>query len=230
MATARLDGDERRKAIVTAAVPLFARKGFAGTTTKELAEAAGISEALLFRHFPSKKHLYDEILRLGCEGDPELERLTALEPSTATLVYMIHFMVRYFLLGAGVDRAELDTRLRLVLHSFLEDGEYARELFDRIFERVHPLFAASIEAATAAGDIKSGSIASANRFWFGQHVAAMVAFVLLPGRPTVSYQGTPAGLVEEASWFILRGIGMKEAALTAALAADANRPLQLTLA
>ena len=80
--------------------------------------------------------------------------------------------------GAGVDPNELDTRLRLVLHSFLEDGEYARELFDRIFERVHPLFAASIEAATAAGDLKPGSIASANRFWFGQHVAAMVAFVL----------------------------------------------------
>ena len=99
----RLDGDERRKAIVAAAVPLFARKGFAGTTTKELAEAAGISEALLFRHFPSKKHLYDEILRLGCEGDPALERLAILEPSTETLVHMIHFMVRYFLLGAGVD-------------------------------------------------------------------------------------------------------------------------------
>jgi hypothetical protein len=116
----------------------------------------------------------------------------------------------------------------LLLHSFLEDGEYARELFDRIFERVHPLFAGSIAAATAAGDLKPGSIASANRFWFGQHVAAMVAFVLLPGRATVAYQGTLAALVEEATWFILRGIGMKEAALTAALAADANRPLQLT--
>ena len=89
---------------------------------------------------------------------------------------------------------------------------------------------ASIEAATAAGDIKSGSIASANRFWFGQHVAAMVAFGLLPGRASVPYQGTPAALVEEASRFILRGIGMKEAALTAALAADANRPFQLELA
>ena len=70
MALTRLDSDERRKAIVTSAVPLFARKGFAGTTTKELAETAGISEALLFRHFPSKKQLYSEILRLGCEGDP----------------------------------------------------------------------------------------------------------------------------------------------------------------
>ena len=89
-------------------------------------------------------------------------------------------MVRYFLLG-GVDRAELDTRLRLVLHSFLEDGEYARELFDTIFERVHPLFAASIEAAAAAGDLKPGPIASANRFWFGHHIAAMVAFVVSAG-------------------------------------------------
>jgi AcrR family transcriptional regulator len=57
MAATRLDSDERRKAIVAAAVPLFARKGFAGTTTKELAETARISEALLFRHFPAKTTL-----------------------------------------------------------------------------------------------------------------------------------------------------------------------------
>jgi TetR/AcrR family transcriptional regulator, transcriptional repressor of aconitase len=225
MATIRLDSDERRKAIVTAAVPLFARRGFAGTTTKELAEAAGISEALLFRHFPSKKNLYGEILRLGCEGDPALERLAALEPSTATLVHMTTFMVRYFLLG-GVDRAELDTRLRLMLHSFLEDGEYARELFDTIFERVHPLFAASIEAAKAAGDLKPEPIASANRFWFGHHVAAMVAFVFLPSRASIPYQGTPATLVDEVSWFILRGIGMKDPAIAEALASGALRSLE----
>src|ERR1700757_32615 len=226
MAINRLDGDERRKAIVAAAVPLFARRGFAGTTTRELAEAAGISEALLFRHFPSKKHLYGEILQLGCEGDPALERLAALEPSTATLVHMITFMVRYFLLG-GVDRAELDTRLRLLLHSFLEDGEYARELFDTIFERVHPLFVASIEAATAAGDLKPEPIASANRFWFGHHVAAMVGFVFLPGRAAIPYQGPIAALVEEASWFILRGMGMKDAAIAAVLDAGVENPLEL---
>ena len=226
MAITRLDSDERRKMIVAAAVPLFARKGFAGTTTKELAEAAGISEALLFRHFPSKKHLYGEILRLGCEGDPALERLAALEPSTATLVHMITFMVRYFLLG-GVDEVELDTRLRLVLHSFLEDGEYARELFETIFERVHPLFVASVEAAAAAGDLRAEPIASANRFWFGHHVAAMVAFVSLPGRASISYQGSVTALAEEASWFILRGIGVRDAAIASAMAEAAQSPFQL---
>src|SRR6202022_167704 len=125
MALTRLDADERRKAIVAAAVPLFAHKGFAGTTTKELADAAGISEALLFRHFPTKKQLYEEILRSGCEGDPALECLAALQPSTTTLVHMIHFMVRYFLLGGGIDRTDLDTRLVLVLYRFPGGGAYA---------------------------------------------------------------------------------------------------------
>src|SRR5436190_16990240 len=176
MATIRLDSDERRKAIVAAAVPLFARKGFAGTTTRELAEAAGISEALLFRHFPSKQLLYREILRLGCEGDPALEKLATLQPSTATLVCMVRFMVRRFLLGSEIERAELDSRLRLVLHSFLEDGVYARELYEAISDRVIPLFAASLEAAIAAGDVAPRGDPAANRFWFAQHVAAMMAF------------------------------------------------------
>src|SRR5229473_117413 len=172
MALNRLDGDERRKAIVTAAVPLFARNGFAGTTTRELAEAAGISEALLFRHFPSKQLLYREILRLGCEGDPALEKLATLQPSTATLVCMVRFMVRRFLLGDEAERAELDPRLRLLLHSFLEDGDYARELFETVSGRVVPLFEASLSAAIAAGDATLRRDAPANRFWFAQHVAA----------------------------------------------------------
>ena len=86
-------------------------------------------------------------------------------------------------MAPGVERAELDTRLRLLLHSFLEDGEYARELFETIFTRVFPLFAASIEAARTAGDLALDTIAATNRFWFGHHVAAMVAFVCCRGAP-----------------------------------------------
>ncbi|HJU17088.1 MAG TPA: helix-turn-helix domain-containing protein [Stellaceae bacterium] len=224
MAATRLDSDERRAAIIAAAVPLFARKGFAGTTTKEIAEAAHISEALLFRHFPSKKLLYGEILRLGCEGDPALERLAELEPSTRTLVRMVHFMTRHFLLAVGVERCDLDARLRLVLHSCLEDGEYARELFERIFERVHPLFAGSLAAAIAAGDLLPSPVASANQFWFAQHIVAMVAFAFLPGRAAVPYEGGLDALALQASWFILRGLGMADGAIGAALAALREHP------
>src|ERR1700686_1466089 len=157
MRSIRLDSDGRRKATVAAAVPLFARKGFAGTTTRELAELAGISEALLFKHFPSKQLLYREILQLGCEGDPALQQLAALQPSTATLVHMVRFMVRRFLQGGEAERAELDPRLRLLLHSFLEDGDYARELFETGSDGVVPLFGASLAAAIAAGDATARS-------------------------------------------------------------------------
>lgn len=216
MAVLRLDSDERRKAIVRAAVPLFARKGFAGTTTRELAEVAGISEALLFKHFPSKQLLYREILQLGCEGDPALEKFASLPPSTATLVCMMQFMVRHFLRGREAGCSEFDSRLRLVLHSFLEDGEFARQLFETVSGRVIPLFEASLAAAVAAGDVRPGTASAKNLFWFAQHVAAMMAFGALPGAGCVPYDGTLDARVEQASAFILRGIGMSDAALAAA--------------
>src|SRR5918992_1683745 len=58
----RLKGDERRRIIIDAALALFARKGFRGTTTKEIAEAAGCSEATIFKHFATKDELYAAIL------------------------------------------------------------------------------------------------------------------------------------------------------------------------
>ncbi|MCX7753471.1 MAG: TetR/AcrR family transcriptional regulator [Blastocatellia bacterium] len=58
----RLSAEDRRRQIVQAAIELFARKGFNGTTTKEIARAAGVSEALIFRHFPTKQDLYSAII------------------------------------------------------------------------------------------------------------------------------------------------------------------------
>jgi TetR/AcrR family transcriptional regulator, transcriptional repressor of aconitase len=219
MALNRLDSDDRRKTIVTAAVPLFARNGFTGTTTRELAAAAGVSEALLFRHFPSKQSLYREILALGCEGDPALERLATLPASTGTAIGIVRFMVRRFVLGSDCERRDLDLKMRLILHSYLEDGDYARELFATIAPRVVPLFTASLKAAEAAGDLAPLAASGANRFWFAHHVAAMMALAFLPQMGCVPYEGEIDQLVEDASDFILRGIGMTDAAIAAPRAA-----------
>ena len=48
----------RRQEILDAAEKLFSQKGFKGTTTKDLAGEAGVHEAVLFRHFPTKRELY----------------------------------------------------------------------------------------------------------------------------------------------------------------------------
>ena len=93
--TGKLSSDERREAIIRAVRRVFAEKGFHGTTTRALAEASGVSEALLFKHFPNKEELYSAMQRFcSNERDPEkLERVKALEASTSTLVLIVHMMV-----------------------------------------------------------------------------------------------------------------------------------------
>jgi TetR/AcrR family transcriptional regulator len=59
---ARMNASDRRRHLLQAALELFSRKGFGGATTKEIAAAAGVTEAIIFRHFPSKTALYTAVL------------------------------------------------------------------------------------------------------------------------------------------------------------------------
>jgi AcrR family transcriptional regulator len=65
----RMAAGERRRQIVQVAMRLFSERGFRGTTTKEIAQAAGVSEAIIFRHFATKDELYTAIIDYkGCAG------------------------------------------------------------------------------------------------------------------------------------------------------------------
>ncbi|MGI8973754.1 MAG: TetR/AcrR family transcriptional regulator, partial [Gaiella sp.] len=56
--TTRQTADERREAVLEAARPAFAAGGLHGTSTEDIAEAAGISQPYLFRLFGTKKKLF----------------------------------------------------------------------------------------------------------------------------------------------------------------------------
>ena len=58
----RMAGDERRQQLLHVAMRLFSERGFSGTTTKEIAGAASVSEATVFKHFANKDELYSAIL------------------------------------------------------------------------------------------------------------------------------------------------------------------------
>lgn len=75
----RLTGEQRRQHFIDTALHLFSTRGFRGTTTKAIAAAAGVSEALLFRHFATKQDLYGAILRSKAEQSGFRARLQALK-------------------------------------------------------------------------------------------------------------------------------------------------------
>src|SRR2546425_12239595 len=71
----RLSAQDRRQQIMQVATGLFARQGFQGTTKRQIAEEAGINEALLFRHFPSKENLYCTLIEELCSARGRKQRI-----------------------------------------------------------------------------------------------------------------------------------------------------------
>jgi TetR/AcrR family transcriptional regulator len=67
-----MSAPHRRTQLLEAALNVFSDKGFDGATTKEIASRAGVTEAIVFRHFPTKQALYQAVLESEF-GGPDLE-------------------------------------------------------------------------------------------------------------------------------------------------------------
>src|SRR5689334_3914349 len=205
MSTLRMTSDLRRQLILGAAKRCFARNGFAGTTTKSVAAAAAISEGILFKHLPSKAALYAEILAEECEADPDLAHLLGQEPSTATLVELVTGMVGHFVQIARGSNEEEAQRLRLMVTSHLDDGEFARLLYGKIADLIGSVFSDSLDCAIAAGDATRMAGEPLNLFWFAHHTVLMAASSQLPAVPCLVY-GSVGDLERQLCEFLLRGI------------------------
>ena len=119
----RLTGDERRHQLIEVAIDLFSRKGFGGTTTKEIAAAAGVNEAIIFRHFATKQHLYAAILDHKIK-DPLVEHgfadvcaLMEKQDDKAVFGWLVHVILKIFREDARFER--------LMLFAALEGHEIA---------------------------------------------------------------------------------------------------------
>ena len=210
----RLSAEARKEAIVEAVQDVFAEKGFDGTTTRELAQAAGVSEALLYKHFPSKESLYAAMLD-GCTKGPtfaEASRILELDASTSTLVVMVHFMISHYVLGRSGDRhrAALNS---LLVRSLLGDGEFVRLMHKKLAAAWLKKFEACLQAAAKAGEMREVPIRHDLCVWLVQHVAFSLMLHLQPKVPAVNYKVSREELVSQATWFGLLGIGIKEEAV-----------------
>ncbi len=70
------DGQRTRRAILDAALDLFAEKGFFGTSLRDVAAAVGVRESALYNYFPSKDALFDALI--ATDHEEKTERLAAL--------------------------------------------------------------------------------------------------------------------------------------------------------
>ena len=71
----RFTAQDRRQQIMQVAMDLFARQGFNGTTTRQIANQAGVNEAIVFRHFPRKEDLYWSVIESKCRPGERRKRL-----------------------------------------------------------------------------------------------------------------------------------------------------------
>jgi AcrR family transcriptional regulator len=212
--TEKLSAQERRRAIIRAVQRVFAERGFDGTTTRALAEAAGVSEALLFKHFPTKEALF-EAMQESCCSEQDLatsERLQALDPSASTLVLLVHFLVSKMV---GVRSADPDRQdlFRLILRSLAGDGELTRVLHRRFAKEWIVKAGESLEAAIRDGDAVESPFSANLGAWFVHHLATATLFYRLPTPPIVEEEGSPEKRCMQIVWFALRGLGLKEAAI-----------------
>jgi AcrR family transcriptional regulator len=80
----RLKAEQRKEQLLDIATRVFARGGYAATTTSEIAHAAGVTEPILYRHFKNKQELFQAIVEnVSDVMIASFEELIAHEPDPA---------------------------------------------------------------------------------------------------------------------------------------------------
>jgi AcrR family transcriptional regulator len=142
---------ERRRHLVETAIRLFTEGSYRGTTTAEIARAAGVSEPILYRHFHSKRDLYLAGLEHVWEKTrAEWERKLEGAPDACAAVEAIakgHMSVR----SAKLQLAELWVQ---ALSEASEDAELRQHL-RRHMREVHAFVASLVRRGQDQGVISS---------------------------------------------------------------------------
>ncbi len=162
-ARTRISAEDRRQQIIEVALELFARQGFKGTTTRQIAQRARVNEALIFRHFPHKEALYWAVIADKCrrtKGREELRR--KLEGTQDTREIFT------WLAGEVLRRNREDTgRSRLLLFSALENHSLSQRFFRTHLAGYYELLADYIRARIREGVFRDVDPALAARGFLG---------------------------------------------------------------
>lgn len=167
-----MTGDARREQILQTAVDLFSQRGFKGTTTKEIAKAAGVSEAMVFRHFASKDELYGAILHnKGCQDGVEQFPWEQNADLIAAIARKDDFAVFYSLALDALNQHHADVGfMRLLFYSALEEHELAERFFSQFVARIYGFIGGYIEERQHDGAFREVEPKIAVRVFLGMMI------------------------------------------------------------
>ena len=168
----RMAAVDRRQQIIEVAVDLFSRRGFQGTTTREIAQAAGVNEATIFRHFATKSDLYAAIIDWkACSEDfTALERALEATLETGEDRGLFELVALRML---EINDADQNT-MRLMLYSGLEGHELAEIFFRNDIVRIFHALAGFIRRRVDEGRYRQVDPMTAVRSFIGMvHYHAM---------------------------------------------------------
>lgn len=159
----RIPAGERRQQILELATELFARQGFRGTTTREIAQRVRVNEAIIFRHFPTKEDLYWAVIENQIQiraGRVRLEAKLAAGGND-----------REMLTGIAEELLNRDVTLsRLLLYTALENHELSHRFFRTHVAQYLEMLAEYIRQGIAAGRFRDVDPLLAARGFLGMLV------------------------------------------------------------
>ena len=160
VSNSRISGSERKASLIEAASVLFAAKGFNGTKTREIAERAGVSEALVFKHFPTKKHLYAAILAEQSPVPRMLSEIKKLADRREDV--QVFSLIANAIIVRGTPDSDL---MRLLLFSALEGHKLSDMFFQNHVRVFHEFLAKYIDRRIRDGAFrKADSLLVARAF------------------------------------------------------------------
>ena len=199
-ATVRYTAEDRRQQIMDIAMTLFARQGFEGTTTREIARSAGVNEAIIFRHFPSKEDLYWAIIQRKCQsaGRAQMigEKIAAGESDLAIFSSIAENMLTR-------NRNDSDIT-RLLLFTALERHELSNEFFSGYVAQQYEMLADYIRRRIADGAFRAVDATLAARGFLGMVIYHYLIQELFGGRKQQEFDPRETGRILAEIW--LRGV------------------------
>lgn len=196
----RLTASDRRQQILEAASGLFARKGYEGATTREIAEEAGINEALLFRHFPTKENLYWTLIEELCAARGRQQRVRELLEIGGDDQEVFESIAHEFLTRSPRDR-ELT---RLLWFTALENHELSARFFNAFIAEIFEELAAHIRRRIRQGAFRKCDPLLAARGFLGMLVYHFQVQELFGGEKYQNFDARQAGSTLAGIW--LRGM------------------------